>query len=601
MSNEPVSPLSLGKALGVTQAKASATPIKAKPFSKAEKDLLHSNALEVELHDQFSEMYGEDTEVRAIKPPHNLINLSYCCEQNNTLGQCVAAMEVNIDGTGYEIVPEDEEGTDTEDDSNIDDIRDFFDEPYPGVSLTNFRRQVRRDLEKIGNAYIEVIRNKKGDPVFLNRVPAITVRLVALDDPVPAERKVNRMGTEQIVKIMIRERRFIQSVGEKFVYFKEFGASRDLNKFTGRWVGEGQQVVDGGQATEIIHLTLDKDTLTPYGVPRWINQVPSVLGSRRAEEFNLDFFNSGGLPPAIIFLQGAELDEDSKTSLTNYLAGKAKFKQRALVVSTHAAEGDLGSASNTKITVERFGSERQKDSMFENYDERCAQRVRGAFRIPPLFLGLNEDYNFATAYTTYMTAEAQVFQPERTEFDEMINLTIMPLLKDGYKFRSKPLSVKDVENQIKVLELMGTNGSADPNSMHDTLNEVGGLQVLAKEGLGEEEEEPEMSPTEIMLAQAAQQAAADDQVIEGDDEGKIAKIDDTILRELADDWANHLSGDVDFSEGSIGTMQSLIKSLSPVVRKLFNSYVATRMLPDHSRDPNGLSDLMGCVGECDDH
>ena len=599
MSEKSAAPLSLGKALGVTQARATATPINAKPLSKAEADLLHSNALEVELHDRFAHMYGDDTEVRAIRPPHNLVNLSYCCEQNNTLGQCVAAMVVNIDGTGYEILPEDEEGTDTEDDSNIDDIEAFFNEPYPGVSLTNFRRQLRRDLEKIGNAYIEVIRNKKGDPVFLNRIPAITVRLVALDDPVPVERKVNRMGTEQTVKIMIRERRFIQSVGEKFVYFKEFNASRELNKFTGRWVGDNQSVVDGGQATEVIHLTLDKDTMTPYGIPRWINQVPSVLGSRRAEEFNLDFFNSGGLPPAIIFLQGAELNEESKTNLTNYLAGKAKYKQRALVVSTFAAEGDLGSASNTKITVERFGSERQSDSMFEKYDERCAQRVRGAFRIPPLFLGLNEDYNFATAYTTYMTAEAQVFQPERTEFDEMINLNLMPLIKEGYTFRSKPLTVKDVESQLKVLEQMAANQSADPNSMHETLNEVGGLQVLAKEDLGEEPEEPEISPTEQMLAQAAQQAAANDQTIEGDEDGMIAKLDDSILRELADDWASHMSGDSDFTDGSINTMEALIKSLSPVVRKLFNSYVATRMLPDHSRDPNGLSDLLGCASECD--
>jgi capsid portal protein len=49
----------------------------------------------------------------------------------------------------------------------------------------------------------------------------------------------------------------------------------------------------------------------------------------------------------------------------------------------------------------------------------------GSARLPPLFLGYAADYNFATAQTSYMVAEARVFEPERTEFDDLMNKTII--------------------------------------------------------------------------------------------------------------------------------------------------------------------------------
>ena len=82
------------------------------------------------------------------------------------------------------------------------------------------------------------------------------------------------------------------------------------------------------------------------------------------------------------------------------------------------------------------------------------EHVRVGFRLPPLFLGKAVDYNFATAQTSYMVAEAQVFLPERAEFDEMINKTIMKELGlKTLKFKSKPITLKDVATQLKALEL----------------------------------------------------------------------------------------------------------------------------------------------------
>ena len=82
------------------------------------------------------------------------------------------------------------------------------------------------------------------------------------------------------------------------------------------------------------------------------------------------------------------------------------------------------------------------------------EHVRIGFRLPPLFLGKAVDYNFATAQTSYMVAEAQVFLPERTEFDETMNKTIIKELKlKTLKYKSKPITLKDVATQLKALEL----------------------------------------------------------------------------------------------------------------------------------------------------
>ena len=108
-------------------------------------------------------------------------------------------------------------------------------------------------------------------------------------------------------------------------------------------------------------------------------------------------------------------------------SGEAKKNNRVQVLEVEPAGGGLNQPTpQARVTVERFGADRQQDSMFEKYDERCEERVRRSFRMPPIFVGQSKDYNFATAFASYTVAEAQVFKPERDEFDEMISMKLLP-------------------------------------------------------------------------------------------------------------------------------------------------------------------------------
>jgi PBSX family phage portal protein len=434
----------------------------------------------VEIEDEFTNLYftTESTNNLFMQPPFEPTALINLVQTNNTLGQCIEVMEVNVDGTGHEFVKSDDKVE--MDATELKNVKSLFDEPYPLHSFVKIRRRLRREVESVGYGYIEVLRNLGGDIMGFRNVSTHTVRMVKLDAPVLVTKKMMRGGVEVDMQMWERERRFAQRVSQStMVYYREFGSSRKVSRSTGAWEKEGELLKPEEYATELLMIGLHPDVKSPYFVPRWVNQMPSVVGSRKAEEQNLEYFDSGGMPPAIIFVQGGTLATDASNQLKNYLSGKNKNKYRAVVVEAQSSSGSMESAGSVQIKVERFGGEKANDALYQVYDKNAEERVRMGFRIPPLFLGKAADYNFATAVTAYMVAEAQVFLPERKLFDELFNSTILKAMGvKTVKLKSKPITLKDVANQIQALTL--AKDAITPESLIVNLNAVSGLNLEAK-------------------------------------------------------------------------------------------------------------------------
>lgn len=432
------------------------------------------------IEDDWSPLYNGPAGTSIIAPPYEPRTLERLAQENNALGPCIDAMVTNVDGTGFDIEPADAQAEDGKDDENIGRLKGFFEEVFPGTSITELRKRLRRDLETTGNAYIEVLRNATGDLVFLRQIEASRVRLLRLDPPINADKEITRNGKTETVTIAVRERRFVQLIAGKPIYFPEFGATRDLNKITGTWHKKGS-VPFLKRANEVIHIRLVPDHSSPYGVPRWVCELPSVLGSRKAEEHNLEYFNAGGIPPAMIFIAGGTMGEQTRMALDAKLSQKGAA-HRVLVAEVYGTGGTLDKENPVKVTVERFGGEKANDAMFQAYDERCAQRVREAFRLPPLFLGDASSTNFATAYTAYITTEGQMFKPERDRFDEIMTRMILPEIEGtGYVFRSKPLSIKDTQAILSALTIAAGTQAVEPEDIVTTLNEAVGTSLKYKE------------------------------------------------------------------------------------------------------------------------
>jgi len=580
----------LGKSLGT---QSSVTLVKAKKITKAEAEVISSNALVTD--DIFGTEYFDliaSPEATILRPPFNPITLAGFVNENNALAQCIAAMEVNIDGTGYDVDSGDVNGESDEVKAKGDGIKDFFDEIYPGLSFITVRRELRKDQESTGNSYLEVLRSIAGDVIFCKHLESVTVRLLKLDDPTPVEVTVTRFGAEVSVVMLKRERRFVQKVGNKNIYFKEFGSKRELNKWTGKWSVGGELIELNDRATELIHFFPNKDVISPYGLPRWINQIPSILGSRKAEELNLDFFNAGGLPPAIIAIQGGELTEPVRKQLNTYLSGKGANKHRAAIVEINSTSGDLNSAGNVRMTVERFGAERQQDSMFENYDSKCEKRVRSSFRLPPMFVGKADDYSFATAFASYTVAEAQVFQPERNEFDEIMNNTIMKEIAPEFVFRSLPLSVRDSTQQLKGVEII--KDKLDVEGIFGAINEITNMNLKVPEGTGSDIF-GELKTITNGTTSSNKVSPLPEPKSTPIEPTKVSKMDPMELIELARSWAGINDGSL--SGVAATEVYNVIKTMDVTQRNLFDSYVAIELMSGYDHDPEGAVELMSAATE----
>lgn len=431
-----------------------------------------------EPEDDFKDLYfsSKDPSKTFLQPPFEPKKLKLLSFQNNILAQCIEAMEVNVDGTGHEFVATTDGETPPEDE--VAKLKAFFEEPFPGTTFEMVRRELRRELEQVGWAFLEVLVNPKNELVGVRNITNHSIRYVRLDEPVLVTRKIQRGDTEVEMTYWARERRFVQTMANaKYRYFKEWGSTRELNCDTGDWETQEKPVPLDKRATSLIPFVVHDDVETPYGLPRWINQTPSVIGSRKAEEDNLSLVDSGGLPPAIIFIEGGTLGKGMADSLKMYLSGQMKNKNRAIVVDAQPSGGTLDATSKVTVKVEKFGSESTKDSMYSNYDKTTEEHVRVGFRIPPLFIGKAADYSYASASTSYMVAEAQVFMPERSEFDTVVNRAIVQKLGvKKTKFKSRPITLKDVASQIKGLEL--AKDISDKEKWTSELNKVTDLTIV---------------------------------------------------------------------------------------------------------------------------
>lgn len=401
------------------------------------------------------------------------------------------------------------------------------------------------------------------------------MRLVKLGEPRPAKVTLRRFGKDVTVTLMMQLRTFAQRVGTKLVYFRPFGVAEHMDKTTGQWEDEAGAVPLDRRASEVIMFGVHEDATTPYFVPRWINQLPSVIGSRKAEELNLEFFNSGGMPPVVMFIQGGAVAEDVRKQLERQFEA-AQSVRRAAIVEIFSTGGSLDKETRPEINVQRFGQEASKDSLFQGYDARCEEHVRQAFRLPSLFLGRTDQANFAVAQVSYMIAEAQVFKPERDEFDAIINRTLMKELAPDYEFVSNPVTLKDVETQIRALSLVSNLQAVESESFVQSLNDVAGLDL----SISEVQEPPEVEPAED-----------EDNPPQGE---VVKKANLEHLSDMAQLWADSLVG----REVGVRALADVKRHLDTCChedRVLFDSMVANFVLGISPRDPLGAGELMGCL------
>jgi PBSX family phage portal protein len=262
-----------------------------------------------------------------------------------------------------------------------------------------------------------------------------------------------------------RLRRFVQVQGNEQVFFKAFADPRVLSKRSGKVFPSVEALrradPDDGPATELLHFAIQSPR-SPYGVPRWVGALLAVLGSRQMEEVNYLYFENKSVPPLALLISGGRLSESSVPRIERFieenLKGKANF-HKILILEAEGGQGE----NRAKIELRPLTEAQQQDALFQVYDERNIDKVGGAFRLPRLLRGESKDFNRATAESALRFAEDQVFQPERDEFDYLINRKLLADMGIRFwRFRSQTPVTRDPERMTAMVERLVRVGVLTP-------------------------------------------------------------------------------------------------------------------------------------------
>ncbi|PAF35571.1 phage portal protein [Terribacillus saccharophilus] len=294
----------------MTQQKMKARVIKAEAPSQTTKQMYD---------DPFIDIY-ENGDI--LQPPYNLKELKGIGEYSTILQQCIEAYKINILGFGFEpryLFDYNAQDTSSERKKKADE---------EWTQLTEFMRYLHfdeeaetvlgyalEDREKMGNGYVEVLRDGTNKPAGIEFADGQYMRVCKKTVPDLVPYTIVRDGKTSVIQRWRSFRRYVQMINGKKVYFKEYGDTRIMDSRTGKF---DDNTPDNLRATEIIHFKIGSGA---YGVPRWIGHIVNIYGTRKAQELNYLYFKQGRHVPAAIVVENGMLSADSEAELQKYMNG----------------------------------------------------------------------------------------------------------------------------------------------------------------------------------------------------------------------------------------------------------------------------------------
>ncbi len=219
-----------------------------------------------------------------------------------------------------------------------------------------------------------------------------------------------------------------------------------------------------------------------YGTPLWVSTMTDILGHRESSLVNLNFFRDNAIPAMAVLVSGGFLAEESLHAIKQKFEFSRGRDAANSVMILEALAEDTGDASKTnpapRVELKPMVNERQSDGLFLEYQKSAKTTVRSAMRLPALYTGDTEEYTKATALTSMLVAESQIFAPERAEFDNFMNDEVLASYEiANWRFKSLGPKLGDPELVAKLLEALDKIGALTPNVGIKLANEMLSLSV----------------------------------------------------------------------------------------------------------------------------
>jgi PBSX family phage portal protein len=360
-----------------------------------------------------------------ITPPWNLYELANYYDTSFANHAAIDAKVENIVGLGYdfEVSPRTMLKLESSSDATATDrarkrierakieVRDWLESLNDEDSFTASMEKVFTDVQATGNGYLEVGRTVKGEIGYVGHIPATTMRVRRLRDG------------------------FVQVIGNKVVYFRNFGATNPNPLGT------------DPRPNEIIHFKEYSPLNTFYGVPDIISAINSLYGDTLASQYNIDYFQNKAVPRYVVTLKGAKLSSEAEDKMFRFLQTSLKGQNhRTLYIPLP------GDSDNNKVEFKMEAVENgTQEASFNDYRIRNRDDILVAHQVPLSKIGGGDSSAIAAAIAQDRTFKEQVARPAQKNVEKAIS-KIISEKTDLLEFKLKELTLTDEIAQSQIIE-----------------------------------------------------------------------------------------------------------------------------------------------------
>jgi PBSX family phage portal protein len=377
-----------------------------------------------------------------ITPPYNLYELANYYDTSFANHAAIDAKVENTVGLGYDFIVSDRTVLKlemTESAEAVDrarkrierlkiQLRDWLESLNQDESFTSILEKVFTDAHATGNGYIEIGRTVTGEIGYVGHIPSTTMRIRRLRDG------------------------YVQIVGNKVVYFRNFGANNP------------NTITDDPRPNEIIHVKEYSPLNTFYGVPDVISAMPSLLGDALAAQFNIDYFQNKAVPRYIVTLKGASLSSEAEDKLFRFLQSGLKGQNHRTLYIPLPGDSE---GNKVEFKMEPIENGVQEGS-FSEYRKQNRDDILVAHQVPLSKLGGSDSSQIAASLAQDRTFKEQVARPAQRNLEKILNKIIREKT-DILEFKFNELTLTDEVAQSQILERLIRNKIIVPNEARNEL------------------------------------------------------------------------------------------------------------------------------------
>jgi len=288
--------------------------------------------------------------------------------------------------------------------------------------------KVYTDLQSTGNGYLEIGRTTRGEIGYVGHIPSTTMRVRRIKDG------------------------YVQIIGNKIVYFRNFGA-KNQNPLT-----------TDARPNEIIHFKQYSPLNTFYGVPDIMSAINSLHGDSLASQYNIDYFANKAVPRYVVTLKGAKLSGDAEDKMFRFLqTGLKSQSHRTLYIPLP------GDTDQNKVEFKMEPIENGiQDGSFKEYRKQNRDDILIAHQVPISKLGGSES-GLAAALSQDRTFKEQVARPAQHHLEKVVN-KIIKEKTDVLELKFNELTLTDEIAQSQILERLVKTQIMMPNEARQALD-----------------------------------------------------------------------------------------------------------------------------------